>query len=140
MGRRKSNDKSVDDIYLEEEDLIPAEEEGDEDLHISESNWRYSGEENRLPKLTPELRLRLAILGDAIMCLQKDSDKCNREALMDYEDAQKWFDGEIDSEPTCSFDEICGLLGLDTSAARVACLKIAKSGTFDIRELVFWLR
>lgn len=144
MGRRKSNQNSVEDIFFDEgiveEDLAPIEEEDGEDRDISDINWVYTGEENKLPNLSPELRLRLAILGDAIMCLQRDPEDCNREAKMDHEHAKQWFEGEIESEPTCSFEEICDLLGLDPSAAKAACLKIAESGNFDIRELVFWLR
>lgn len=143
MGRRKSHDK-IEDVYLDEEEIVEEDvavvEEDSEDRDILDVNWRYTGEENKLPRLSPELRLRLALLGDAIMCLQRDPEECNREAKMDYEHAQQWFDGEIESEPTCSFEEVCDLLGLDPSATRKACLKIAESGDFDIRELVFWLR
>ena len=146
MGRKKSKSKLSKSIFLEtdsieEEEVIPLDyEEEDEDEKIEEINWRYVGGENKIPQLTPELRLRLALLGDAIMCIQKDPTDCNREAQMDHDHSYKWFNGEIESAPTCSFEEVCDLLGLDPSAARVACLKIAASGKFDIRELVFWLR
>lgn len=141
MGRRKK-DAPVEDIFYADFDgelleLVPEEEE-EEDL--IKPGWRYASEEYRPAKLSPELRLRLAILGDAILCLQRDPMECNKEARMDREHAQQWFEGEIESAHTCSFVDICDSLGLDPSAARDACYKIAESGTFDIRELVFWLR
>jgi hypothetical protein len=150
VSRRRKEETSVDDLFDESLEEIPEEEElqTEEDLLLVEGDWSYSGEEPRLPKLSPELRLRLAILGDAILCLQKKPHtgsyvrltKKQREESMDFDHADQWFKGEIESAPTCSFEDVCEVLGLDPSATRKACYRIAGSGQFDIRELVFWLR
>ena len=99
-----------------------------------------------LSRFTPEVRLRIAALGDAIWCLQRTPRKRKNKgsdsggASANRTSAQAWINGDCVSEPTFSFKEVCEIIGLDPQATRKAVFALVKKRKFDIRELVFWLK
>jgi hypothetical protein len=99
-----------------------------------------------LSRFTPEVRLRIAALGDAIWCLQRTPRNRNKKgaesggATANKLAAQAWINGDCVSEPTFSFKEVCEIIGLDPQATRKAIYTMVKTRKFDIRELVFWLK
>ena len=103
------------------------------------------GEGLGLSRFTPEVRLRIAALGDAIWCLQRNPRKSRRSnehtgITANKVAAKSWINGECQSEPTFSFIEVCEIIGLDPDATREAIYAMLKRRKFDIRELVFWLK
>lgn len=141
--------------FQEEEDFEPT---GSQEFPIAgsydEANSLFTDEEvyswyvaespTGITSFTPELRLRVAVLGDALWCLQQSgkskNGKRDHNACTDKEAARQWLMGEVKSMPSFSFQAICDSLGLDVGATRKAILKMLKTRRFDVRELIFWLR
>jgi hypothetical protein len=68
-------------------------------------------------KQAPEQRLMIAVLQDAVDCLEKyrsAADSCARRL---FHDANQWFLAEESKWPY-SFESICGVLDLDPTAVR----------------------
>jgi hypothetical protein len=100
-------------------------------------------------RYSPAERLRIAVLGDAMWCLQRKTspaycNSANFAIKRDRNEAKAWLNGEVDSPRTFSFTEICDLifsdLAITENDVRAAILKAVKSRRFDIRELIFWLQ
>lgn len=96
-----------------------------------------------IANFTPDIRLRIAAIGDAIWCIQKKprvrNGRPDRNAKLDQNIAIDWVNGKHKSLPTFSFIEVCEIVGLNPNATRVAIAKLVKSRKFDVRELSFWL-
>jgi hypothetical protein len=95
-------------------------------------------------RFTPEVRLRVAVLGDAIWCMQlpaknRDGTK-NWVAIKLKREAKNWLHGRAKSLPTFSFDEVCEAVGLDPAATHEAIERMLRTRRFDIRELIFWTK
>ncbi len=95
-------------------------------------------------RFTPEVRLRVAVLGDAIWCLQlptknRDGSR-NWVAIKLKREAKNWLYGRARSLPSFSFAEVCEAVGLDVEAAHSAIERMLRTRRFDIRELIFWTK
>ncbi|MGA0383367.1 MAG: hypothetical protein ACO3L1_00025 [Flavobacteriaceae bacterium] len=119
-------------------------EEGLEDVHDTDVYSAFLDERgSSLSRFTPEVRLRIATLGDAIWCLQRKPRRQRGENVgikANKIAARAWIKGECVSEPTFSFVEVCEIIGLEPDTTRKAIFKMVKKRRFDIRELVFWLK
>jgi hypothetical protein len=68
-------------------------------------------------KQAPEQRLMIAVLHDALDCLEKYRCATGREGRRFFRDAKEWFLAD-ESEWPFSFECICGVLDLDANAVR----------------------
>ena len=68
-------------------------------------------------KQAPEQRLMIAVLQDALDCLQKHRFAKDPHGRRLFQEAQQWFLADETDWPY-SFERICGALGLDTDAVR----------------------
>lgn len=101
-------------------------------------------------KYSPAERLRIAVLGDAMWCLQRRTNpsyatSANFAIKRDRKEAKAWFLGEIDSPTSFSFADVCDLIFADLQHitqddVREAVFKAVRTRRFDIRELIFWLQ
>jgi hypothetical protein len=66
---------------------------------------------------SPERRLLLAILEDAIVCFQKNYPRSPADGNRAFREAEEWIMSERYDGPF-SFEHICSVLGLDPSAVR----------------------
>jgi hypothetical protein len=67
--------------------------------------------------LTPQQRLMLAVLADAIECFQKYAAGRDGKSEQLFRDAQRWiFEGR--SDWPFSFENICDILGMDAGYIR----------------------
>jgi hypothetical protein len=66
---------------------------------------------------SPERRLLIAILEDAITCFEKNHPADSRHANRMFREAQEWIMSEQYDGPF-SFENICSVLGLDPDAVR----------------------
>jgi len=74
----------------------------------------------RRPRETPEQRLLIAVLQDAIHCLERYRFATDRHGRRQYQEVRRWvLAGE--SRRPCSFEGICGVLDLDPNVVRL-CL------------------
>jgi hypothetical protein len=103
---------------------------------------------------SPEERLRIAMLGDAIYCLQKKTSKANTPSInrmirREREAAKSWLDGGLEAGerwlPSCSFSDVFNIVlghreSLTENDFRQAIYRLLKERRFDIRELIFWLQ
>lgn len=105
--------------------------------------------DRRLREFSPEARLKLAVLSDAIWCYQRPvtrrDGKPNRANALTVEEARVWFDAEDPSEPGFSFEDVCHVLDLDPGRvwARVKAMTHGapeERRRFDYRELMSWIR
>jgi hypothetical protein len=157
MSKRRSSKKNKSDIdtklglSIEESFTLAEWEAGLEVLSNYDvdaySNFVIEKSSAGLNRFTPEVRLRIAALGDAIWCLQKGPRKKKRSNSAESAGitanklaAQAWLNGDCKSEPTFSFVEVCEIIGLNPNATRKAIFSMTKKRKFDIRELVFWLK
>lgn len=67
--------------------------------------------------LRPEHRLMLAVLEDAVSCLQRFAHLSGRHQQRVFEGARKWFLSNDDGWPF-SFVNVCNALGIETSYLR----------------------
>ena len=74
-------------------------------------------------QISPEKRLILAILDDAVQSFIATVKPRNPKELRDFEEAQMWI-MEADSDWIFSFDSICNQLGLDPDYLRSGLLKL----------------
>lgn len=65
----------------------------------------------------PELRLMIAVLQDALDCVEKNRAAGDAQSRQLYFDAAQWFLAEELDWPY-SFEGICGVLDLDSNAVR----------------------
>jgi hypothetical protein len=75
---------------------------------------RYFQTFRKIP-LEPEIKLMLAVLEDAIMCVQKYARNGKKRRL--FREAEEWLLEEAD-DWLFSFENICSVLGLDPSYLR----------------------
>lgn len=68
-------------------------------------------------KQAPEQRLMIAVLHDALDCVEKYRSAKDGSGRRLYHEAKQWFLAD-DSDWPCSFEHICGVLDLDASAVR----------------------
>lgn len=68
-------------------------------------------------KQIPEERLMIAVLHDAIECLEKYRVAVSTESRHLFREAQRWFLADEADWPY-SFESICGVLDLDSNAVR----------------------
>ena len=73
-------------------------------------------------KLEGEKRLMIAILKDAVECLEKYRGSCSSAAKISYQSAIDWVE-DSDTEWLYSFTNICELLGFDAQYLREQLLK-----------------
>jgi len=67
---------------------------------------------------TPEERLMLAVLNDAVECLGKYQDSTGRGHRALYRQAREWVLG-TDNDRLYSFENVCDTLGLDPGYLRI---------------------
>jgi len=65
-----------------------------------------------------EYYLLIAMLKDAIKCVQKHAGARGKRERQLYEEAARWIMGEGDTDVTFSFEQVCGVLGLDPDYIR----------------------
>lgn len=75
--------------------------------------------------LQPERRLMLAVLEDAIMCLQRYLHAKGGKEQKLHEDAVSWIFDESDNGVFC-FENVCEVCGLDPDYLRMGLLKWRK--------------
>jgi hypothetical protein len=68
-------------------------------------------------KQAPEQRLMIAVLRDAVDCIEKHRRAADRQCHRRFREEAKWFLSEDTAWPF-SFECICDALGLDPSAVR----------------------
>jgi len=68
-------------------------------------------------KQAPEQRLMIAVLHDALDCLEKYRFAANRRGNQLFHEAKQWFLADETHWPY-SFECICAVLGLDSNAVR----------------------
>jgi hypothetical protein len=73
-------------------------------------------------KLEGEKRLMIAVLKDAVECLEKYRDASSALGQCQYSSALEWVE-DTDTEWLFSFTNICDLLGFDAQYLRTALLK-----------------
>jgi len=73
-------------------------------------------------KLEGEKRLMIAILKDAVECLEKHRSSRSSAGKMSYQSAIEWVE-DTDTEWLYSFSSICDLLGFDPNYLREQLLK-----------------
>lgn len=73
-------------------------------------------------KLEGEKRLMIAILKDAVECLEKFRDARNANSRIQYQNAIEWVE-DTGTEWLFSFTNICDLLGFDPHYMREVLLK-----------------
>ena len=66
---------------------------------------------------SPEQRLMVAVLRDALDCIEKYRFVTSRRGSRCFREAQQWFLADEPSWPY-SFESICGILDLDADAVR----------------------
>ena len=71
---------------------------------------------------TPEQRLMIAILEDAICCFEKYDGARSTTGRRLFHDAEWWIMADPDCRPF-SFEHVCFVLGLDASAVRRTLLR-----------------
>lgn len=77
---------------------------------------------------SPEKRLRLAVLLNAISHLKRGSNHATAD------EAARWVRGEVDAlDPSFSFDAICETLDLDSASLAQALLRPADAGMDEPR-------
>lgn len=76
-------------------------------------------------KLEGEKRLMIAVLKDAVECLDKYRGSCNSVGQGQYQSAIEWVE-DTDTEWLFSFTNICDLLGFDPDYLREVLLKREK--------------
>jgi len=89
-------------------------------------------------KLEGEKRLMIAILKDAVECLDKYRDSRNSASQIQYENALEWVTDES-QDWLFSFNNICDLLGFDAEYLREVLLKRENRYTKPVREKVLSL-
>lgn len=72
--------------------------------------------------MLPERRLMLAILGDAVQCIQRYALARNSHGRVAFQEAAAWFES-TESEWLFSFESICRTLGLASDQIRSALPK-----------------
>ena len=75
------------------------------------------GVPSRRPRQTPEERIRIAVLHDALECLERLRFAVSRRERRLFEATRRWFLSD-DSEWPYSFERICAALDLDASTVR----------------------
>jgi hypothetical protein len=78
-------------------------------------SWQDFGPRRR--KRAPEERLMIAVLHDALDCLEKYRFATGREGRRLFHQTKRWFLTD-DTQWPYSFERICGALDLDASAVR----------------------
>jgi hypothetical protein len=68
-------------------------------------------------KQAPEQRLMIAVLRDAVDCVETHRRASDRQSQRQFREETKWFLSE-DTDWPFSFECICDALGLDSSAVR----------------------
>jgi hypothetical protein len=94
-----------------------------EELEVGQAPDKYSRLDIMLPsqyfgtvrKLTPEQRLMIAVLDDAIDCLEKYRLSSDRESRQLFDEAEQWLLASETNWPY-SFRFICSFLNLDAGA------------------------
>ena len=81
------------------------------------AQYRYFDTFRRSEYLEPERALLLAILEDGIHCYRKFAGARNRAGRQQFREAEEWLMGGGNNW-VFSFDNICGLLGLDPEYVR----------------------
>src|ERR1043166_5348011 len=66
----------------------------------------------------PEVRLLAAVLEDALQCVVRNAGTGSRMHRRQLRDACEWIFGEGEAEWPFAFENVCGVLGLDTAAVR----------------------
>jgi len=89
-------------------------------------------------KLEGEKRLMIAILKDAVECLDKYRGSRNSASQIQYENALEWVTDES-QDWLFSFNNICDLLGFDAEYLREVLLKRENRYTKPVREKVLSL-
>jgi hypothetical protein len=74
-------------------------------------------------KLEGEKRLMIAILKDAVECLDKYRDTRSGPGRINYENAIEWVEDTTDTDWLYSFTNICELLGFDPAYMRETLLR-----------------
>jgi hypothetical protein len=67
---------------------------------------------------TPEERLIIAVLHEALDCVEKHRFATDADGRRLFHEAQQWFTANETAWPTYSFECICELLDLDANAVR----------------------
>jgi hypothetical protein len=84
----------------------------------------------------PEQQLMIAVLHDALGCLEKHRVASNRPGRRLFQETLQWLLAEETAWPY-SFESICGVLGLDANAVRQRVLASAgwsRAAQFHRRE------
>jgi hypothetical protein len=90
---------------------------------VAEASGKYARIDVILPsqyfgtarKLTPEERLMVAVLDDALDCLVKHRLATDQQSRQLFEETRQWLLA-VDSDWPYSFRGICGILNLDAGA------------------------
>lgn|GEM_PF-6263154 len=69
-------------------------------------------------KFTPEMRLLVAILEDALHIFQRCAHARTRRERRLWEEVRDWFWDKEESIWLCNFENICGILGLEPGYLR----------------------
>jgi hypothetical protein len=79
---------------------------------------------------SPEQRLLIAVLEDAIYCFERyhDARDCRSRRL--FREAEEWIMGAHDSQPL-SFEYVCAVLDLEPSAVRCSLRRLHQCGGPD---------
>jgi len=89
-------------------------------------------------KLEGEKRLMIAVLKDAVECLDKYRGSRNSAGQSQYENAIEWVEDES-NDWLFSFNNICDLLGFDPDYLREVLLKRENRYTKPVRQKVLSL-
>ncbi|MBI2090932.1 MAG: hypothetical protein HYT78_19690 [Deltaproteobacteria bacterium] len=88
----------------------------------------------RKSPLDPEKMLMLAVLEDAVFCIQKNLRSTSRKGQRLMQETEDWI-GEEDDEWLFSFNNICEVLGLDARYLRQGLLRWKKTLLREPRPL-----
>lgn len=89
-------------------------------------------------KLEGEKRLMIAVLKDAVECLEKYRGSRTSDGQIQYQSAIEWVE-DTDTEWLFSFNNICDLLGFDPDYLREVLLKRENRYVKPVRERVLSL-
>jgi hypothetical protein len=112
------------------------------ELGVTDASRKYSQFDILLPsqhfgavrKLTPEQRLLVAVLDDALECLTKYRSAIDPLGRRLFEEARQWCLARDADDWACSFQRICSALDLDAGAVRRK-LSVEAPRELDVREI-----
>jgi hypothetical protein len=140
-------DKYFDDWFGEEVPLLDREALIDEEEDEVIYSWLVEDSSLGLNEFTPEVRLRIALIGEAMETLRQreilPDGNVDVELRIEKAKAIKWIYGEVRSEPTFSFADCCHAIfvEVDPVVVRDAVLTAVHANTkLEPRDLIFWLR